>query len=377
MNYMKQKNMRAMHNTPGNQTGFSLIELMIASVIGLVILGGAVTVFSTNSASSKLSTGMARIQDNGRVALDIISYSTRMAGYEGCRDEVKDPAIVLATVAPTVDLRDGAIWGSEVDTGNSWDPARPADLNPISGRVKADTDVFYIQHGSGRTSTLAADMASSSADILLPLNPDQFATNDMLMISNCETTEIFRATDVDDNAAGQTVVQHGTSANIQSNFNTVYTGTGDRDAVPVRVMRFEASAYFIGDSNRDTPNGDSIFSLFVRDTTTGTTTELVEGVENLQVLYGENVQPDPELPPLIRYVTADAVTNFANVLSVQLGLLIATADYAASDNDNRVYNIAGTTVGPDASSNDQHQGDRRLRAAFNTTIQLRNRTIQE
>ena len=172
-------------------------------------------------------------------------------------------------------------------------------------------------------------------------------------------------------------MQHGTSANIQSNFNTVYTGTGDRDAVPVRVMRFEASAYYIGDSGRDTPNGDSIFSLFVLDTTTGARTELVEGVENLQVLYGENMQPDPDLPPLIRYVTADAVTNFANVLSVQLGLLIATADYAASDNDNRVYNIAGTTVGPDASSNDQHQGDRRLRAAFNTTIQLRNRTIQE
>ena len=103
-----------MHNTPGNQTGFSLIELMIASVIGLVILGGAVTVFSTNSASSKLSTGMARIQDNGRVALDILSYSTRMAGYEGCRDEVKDPPIVLATAGantPTINLRDGAIWG--------------------------------------------------------------------------------------------------------------------------------------------------------------------------------------------------------------------------------------------------------------------------
>ena len=60
-----------MRSTPGNQTGLSLIELMIASVIGLVILGGAVTIFSSNSASSKLSTGMARVQDNGRVALDI------------------------------------------------------------------------------------------------------------------------------------------------------------------------------------------------------------------------------------------------------------------------------------------------------------------
>jgi len=52
MNDMKQTNLRAL---PGKQTGLSLIELMIASVIGLVILGGAVTIFSSNSASSKLS----------------------------------------------------------------------------------------------------------------------------------------------------------------------------------------------------------------------------------------------------------------------------------------------------------------------------------
>jgi len=139
---MKKTNLYALKSTPGKQTGLSLIELMIASVIGLVILGGAVTIFSSNSASSKLSTGMARVQDNGRVALDIISYSTRMTGYEGCRDEVKDPAIVLATVRP---------------------------------------------------STLAANMTSASAGIVLPNNPDQLAADDMVMIADCETTEIFRA----------------------------------------------------------------------------------------------------------------------------------------------------------------------------------------
>jgi len=120
MNNMKQTNMRTMHNTPGNQTGLSLIELMIASVIGLVLLGGAVTIFSSNSASSKLSTGMARIQDNGRVALDIISYSTRMTGYEGCRDEVKDPAIVLATPAPAKTIPMFSIFSTAAAELRPW-----------------------------------------------------------------------------------------------------------------------------------------------------------------------------------------------------------------------------------------------------------------
>ena len=379
MKNMKQTKIRTMRSTPGNQTGLSLIELMIASVIGLVILGGAVTIFSSNSASSKLSTGMARVQDNGRVALDIISYSLRMTGYEGCRDEVKEPPIVLAQNPPaSLDLRDNAIWGAEVN-GGSWTPAAPADLTSltVAGRVKDNTDVFYIQHGSGRTSTLAVDMATPGAPVVLPDNPDQFGVNDMIMISNCDTAEIFRATGITvDPTTGQTTVAHGTSANTQGNFNTAYTGTGAQESVPVRVMRFEANAYYVGASGRTTPQNQPIFSLFVLDTTTGTRTELVEGVENLQVLYGENIQSDPNGEPLIRYVTANAVTNYANVLSVQLGLLIATADYAASDNDNRTYNIAGTTIGvPGSATDDQHTADRRMRAAFNTTIQLRNRAL--
>ena len=65
------------------------------------------------------------------------------------------------------------------------------------------------------------------------------------------------------------------------------------------------------------------------------------------------------------------------MVSVQIGILIATANYAASDNDERTYNIAGVTVGPPGASTDlNHAGDRRLRAAFNTTVQLRNRRNQ-
>ena len=39
MKQLRQKKMHALRSAPGGQDGFSLIELMIASVIGLVILG--------------------------------------------------------------------------------------------------------------------------------------------------------------------------------------------------------------------------------------------------------------------------------------------------------------------------------------------------
>jgi len=327
-----------------------------------------------------MNTGMARIQDSGRVALDIVSYGTRMAGYDGCRDETKDAVTVQALNPPTVLLPADAIWGSEVGDNNSWNPAVHPDLDILGGLVKDNTDVLYIQHGSGRSTNLQTDMAGGGDDVVLPSNPDQLGVNDLVMISNCISTDIFRATGVAvDNATGVTTISHGTAGNTQSNFNTVYTGTGIMSSVSVRVMKFEANAYFVGDSGRDTPSGEDIFSLFVLDRAVpprGRVTELVEGVENLQILYGENMQPE-SATPVLRYVPADEVTDMNNVLSVQLGLLIATADNAASTNDDRIYNLAGTTIGPpdNANTDFKHTGGRRIRAAFNATIQLRNRSL--
>lgn len=375
--------MQTLHRIPGKQSGFSLIEFAIASVIGLVILSGAVTVFSSNSASSKMSTGMARVQDNGRVALDMLSNSVRMAGYEGCRDGVKDPIVVLASARPTINTAniaypDNAVWGSEVDT--AWDPTVDPDLAGIQNLVRQGTDVLYVKHGSGRSINLAADMTSGAAALVLPSNPDQFAPNDLLLVSDCTTSNMFRATSVTANVAGQTSIGHNTSLNSQANFTSVFAGTGNIENVAVRVMRFESTAFFIMDSDRDMPNGDPIFSLFALDTAArpvGQPTELIEGVENMQILYGENLQTDSNAADDIRYVTANNVTDWANVVSIQIGLLIATADYAASSNDSRTYNIAGTTIGPPSvtTTDAQHQGDRRLRAAFNTTIVVRNRLL--
>lgn len=366
---------RRMNNTPGRQSGFSLIELMIASVIGLVLLSGVVTIFSSNSASSTMSTGMTRLQDSGRVALDILSYSLRMTGYQGCRDDTKDDIQVLATVRPTIDFPDNALWGSEVSAGNSWSPAVHADLTGISDEVKINTDVLYVQHGSGRSEVLASNMGNDVADVVIPANPDQLSTGDLIIITDCDTTNIFRATDVENNATN-TTIKHSNTANLQNGLSKAFRGTGNENAVAVRVMRFESKAYFVGDSGRNMPNGDPVWSLFELDTSTspiGNATEIIEGVEDFQVLYG--VQPDPDVPSDIRYVAANGVTDPAQIVSVQLGLLLSTANYAASENDTQTYNIAGWTVGPGSTTNAQHPGDKRIRAAFNTTVQLRNRML--
>lgn len=59
--------------------GFSLIELMIAMVIGLLLIIGITSLFTTTSSINRMENGLARLQENGRFALDRIAEDIRMA----------------------------------------------------------------------------------------------------------------------------------------------------------------------------------------------------------------------------------------------------------------------------------------------------------
>ena len=66
------------------QFGLSLVEVMVALVISLFLLGGIVQVYLGNRASYGFSDANSRIIENGRFSLDTITTDTRMAGFWGC-----------------------------------------------------------------------------------------------------------------------------------------------------------------------------------------------------------------------------------------------------------------------------------------------------
>ena len=66
------------------QSGFSLIEIMIALVIGLFLLSGILQIFSASQQTYRMQGNLARLQENGRFALNFLVHDIRMAGYWGC-----------------------------------------------------------------------------------------------------------------------------------------------------------------------------------------------------------------------------------------------------------------------------------------------------
>ncbi|MCL2075695.1 MAG: PilW family protein [Betaproteobacteria bacterium] len=81
---------RAMNRQFARQVGFTLVELVIAMLIGLFVLLGLVVAFDSNRDSFRFNTQLLQLQDGGRLAMDAIIHDLRMAGDIGCMRSAMD-----------------------------------------------------------------------------------------------------------------------------------------------------------------------------------------------------------------------------------------------------------------------------------------------
>ncbi len=64
-----------------NQSGLSLIELMIAMTLGLTLMAGATKIMTSTRQSFRFNEGMTVIQENGRYAINLLERNIRLTGY--------------------------------------------------------------------------------------------------------------------------------------------------------------------------------------------------------------------------------------------------------------------------------------------------------
>jgi hypothetical protein len=63
------------------QQGFSVIELMIATLLGLFIIGGIIGIFIASTNNYRLQQALSEVQEKGRYALRRIRVDIQKAGY--------------------------------------------------------------------------------------------------------------------------------------------------------------------------------------------------------------------------------------------------------------------------------------------------------
>jgi len=96
----------------------------------------------------------------------------------------------------------------------------------------------------------------------------------------------------------------------------------------------------------------------------GTDQQIIDGVQNMQVLYGVDSDLDRVAD---MYIPADTVTtngDWPQVVGVRIALLLSSVDPATNAPDTTVYNLLGTNLGP--------FNDSLRRNVFTTTVAFRN-----
>ncbi len=337
------------------QQGFSLVELMVGMVLGLFLALGIGQVFVSNNNTFRTQEGMAKIQEGGRFAMQRISTAVRSAGFFGCAGMTGKAAIkpyVIASNAPTglaSITTDTPIFGTD-----------NASSMTIDSKAVVDGSDTLTLRGSGMSGIAYTGVdIVPSADVPLASGNDSFQEEDLVLITDCATADLFRATDATSVAVmhNTTCITSGSTCNKSASLSKLYGG----DAVVVHPY---INTYFVAASGRTNYQGNPVMSLFLLDAS-GTAVELIEGVSDMQVLYGVDTNGDKVAE---RYMRADEITtanNWDQVVTVRISLLLDSIDDAV--------NTPATYT--DLKGISQNPTDRLLRKEFTGLFTLRNRVL--
>ncbi len=328
-----------MNTANKHQTGLSLIELMVAIVIGSLLLLGAASLMINNKRIYQTQDQLGRMQESARFAIQRMFHDISMAGYFGCTgkggDSIKNH-LKASLPAARKDYEDydtsEPVEGFDNATGN-WQPSGRA----FARAPAAGTDGITVRSMSGMSYRLKSPVTSQTADVEVAIPADveldkAIEKDDYVMLADCKGADIFQATGV--TSAGRTLtLEHAASGdNKTANLRQLYENyeNNDETGQPVaKVAKLNISRYYIAASSKGPhPNGDARFSLYQNNT------ELVEGVRDMQVLYGIDTDNDANATPN-QYVAAAAGINWSNVVSVKITLTFEPTDrnYADSADD--------------------------------------------
>lgn len=309
------------------QRGFTLVELMISMVLGLIVIGAVLSVMLANKRTYRTSTAMSEIQESARSAFELMARDIRQSGATGCDNSGK-----VANV-----LNPGTLWwqpwfvlkGFE---GTDTDPAVAAGTNP--GDRVPGTDSLELQSivGTGR-SVKTHDPAN--AQISINATATDFTAGDVLMVCDFDHAVLFQASSYDTtNVAVLHVNGTGSPGNCSKGLGfptdcSSATGNVYKFGANSQVAHFAATDWYIGYNGRPDEGGRSLYRQRLTSGGALVTEEIVAGVTDMQIQYRVNGSD--------AFVDASAITaaNWANVNALTITFTLISADQRAST-DNTV-----------------------------------------
>jgi type IV pilus assembly protein PilW len=354
-----------MKHSKSQQTGFTLVELMIAMLLGAFLIGGILQIFIGSRQTYRMQENLSRLQENGRFAMDFITRDNRMMGFQGCASRSIVPNIIIepkdikqnsnpvpVTLAGSLST---PLIGSNDVTEKKWS-ASACGADP--GACVTGTDTITYHFGGSCGGYLTGNMATNNANIQInAANSCNINMYDVLMLSDCSATDIFIATSASSasaSAGGVQTIVHAKNENKDNKLSKLYGSDAE-------VLVFRSYSFFIRNNAGGEPG---LWRLDNSKAASATNpVELVEGIEDMQILYGADTDTTPDGTANYYVPAGTAGLDLNKVVSIRVSVLVRSMnDKLAAKPLTYTYN--GETVTPT---------DRRIRRVFTSTIALRNR----
>jgi type IV pilus assembly protein PilW len=335
---------------PRNVAGVSLVELMVAMVLGLLVAAGIVSVFLSTSANSRAQNQLAQVQEEGRYAVGRIVDDLRMANAQYCTstggvasqagsglylDGLRAPVVFARNLLGALSTSDLTTrWGSV--SGTNTYPATPvapyslpsflwmrgydcdsttcAPVNPPTSVVPAmgkspdhrvvGTSVLTLRYVDGARgwaigggSYVVSEPSGTIVSIHLAPSSSEppitaFKAGDLAMLSDCSGGQVF-------------AVSGGPDLTPEPTLNFTAPVVRPSQAGP-RLFHFNTDfltvTYFLKVVAND--DGSTTGALMRKDSSGSQ--EMVRGVERLDFLYGIE-----DSHGHTRYLTANEVDSNA------------------------------------------------------------------
>ena len=321
-------------NSPIISRGLTLVELLVSLLLGLLLSAGMVSAYLVAKSNYYYEEEMARMQENGRYAMRILSRELAMAGfYAGT-----PPSLAITPAAVAADC-----------SADNWalDRAFALDLvNDYAGQIPP-----LSQHGTEfscldaatilrNTDVIAVKRTAAEASLLRGVPAEALTSSTVeswylrLRYGSVPDWEKLRPVDLRDASRALPSLAYW-EAISRVFFIRVYSSERS-DNIPSLCM--EALA------------GDAM-----------TTRCLVEGVENLQLEFG--IDTDDDGAPN-RYIPAPTTAQLENAVVARIHLLLRSIGQLSGHVDDRDYRLGPKTL-PAAH-------DAYMRRVISSTVVLRN-----
>ncbi|WP_139461343.1 PilW family protein [Aeromonas veronii] len=324
-----------------NSRGFTLVEWLVAMLLGLFLLAGVFTVFVMSRSSSEDAFDQSELQENGRLAIRLISQDIKWAGFFGAYTGQS------TQVGSSLSLSTGSTILSASDCLDERSVGSlPSPLGPIRGlwvsRVSASKGLSGFTCIDANDRVANSDVISIKRLVGRPIPASEgLDTNRFYMATNSQEARVIKGSET------RPLFGANNESQIWEYQHYIYY-LSQEDGIPVLRKRYL------------TVNGGSALIGGA----------MAEGVEHMVLMYGvdDSLIPDGRID---RYMSTDQMTtqrwNEGRVLGARLFLLIRAARESSRYKNNNSYQLGNITV------NGSGDGYRRL--LLESSIALRNQQI--